>query len=364
MLALRRKLGLAARDQGGQSLVFVAMTLFVMFLFVCVTADVGDFVAQRVDVQNDADAMAISTAVWQARGLNLIQTLNVAKNVAHVHYMLEGAEVIFWIGLWEIGNALNAAFGPEGLSFEKDDLEIELRSLSLIQTYIAGVNNTVDRYYLRDSGYGSTKDFITAAIPFVDRANNDGTFHTWSIALNEAAATGLVYDANLKIRFVQRRPFYQIFCELFGVDCDNWLFDLIADWLEVRFSWAVQSDEYRDGQFTVGFAMRDMRPAPMFGGRFQPKSLVREIFGGSDLGWFFRNEVHLAVAQAKPFKPDPYTIASGNASNGMGANLLALPFATILGSPEGNVEAFWDVKLTPVTILQRWAPPLAPLMTH
>jgi hypothetical protein len=363
MQALRRRLGLVARDEGGQSLAFVAMMLFVMFLFVCVTADVGDFVAQRVDAQNDADAMAISTAVWQSRGLNLVQTLNIAKNLAHVHYMGEFAEVLYWLVQLDIPMAFTAAFvGPESLSSEKDDLETELRTLSLIQTYIAGVNNREDGYDMED--YGSTKNFIKAAIPIVDTANNNGSFHTWSVALNEAAATGLVYDANLKIDFVHRNAFYQIICELLGVDCDSWFLDLIADLIEVDFSWAVQSSQYENGQYTVGFAMRDLRPAPMFGGSFQSKSIVSQIFGDSDLGWFFRTDVHLAVAQAKSFKPDPYSLRPGTATNGMAANLLGLPFATIFGSPTGNNQAYWDVKLTPVTILQRWAPPLAPLMTH
>jgi hypothetical protein len=48
----------------------------------------------------------------------------------------------------------------------------------------------------------------------------------------------------------------------------------------------------------------------------------------------------------------------------MAANVLGIPFGTIFGSPEGNTEAFWDVKLTPVTVLQTIAPPLNPLMTH
>ena len=358
MQKLREKLLALRRDEGGQSLVFVALLLFLMFLFVCVTVDVGDFVAQRVDAQSDADAMAISTAVWQARGLNLVQTLNVAKNLAHMHYMFEFVEVLWWIGEGQLIQAgLAALRPPEGLLQEHDDVEEELATLTLIQRYISGVGD------MRD--YGSVKSAIKEAITPIDRANNDSKFHTWSIALNQTAAADLVYDANLKIRFEDREEFYQVICDSDDWDCDSWILDAVFDWLEPDFTWAVQTDDAGDKQFTLGFAVRDVRKAPLFGGSFQTKTLVREVFGSSPIGWFLRDEINLAMAQAKPFKPDAYTIAPGTYRNGMSANVLGLPFATpIFGTPEGNTEAFWDVKLTPVTVLQSIAPPLHPLMTH
>jgi hypothetical protein len=245
MQKLREKLLALRRDEGGQSLVFVALLLFLMFLFVCVTVDVGDFVAQRMDAQNDADAMAISTAVWQARGLNLVQTLNVAKNLAHMHYMFEFVEVLWWVAQGEIIEAGIAAFRPpEGLLQEHDDVEEELGTITLIQRYISGVGD------MRD--FGSVKSAIKVAITPIDIANNDGNFHTWSIALNETAAADLVYDANLKIRFVNREPFYHIICDSGGWDCDSWFFDLIFDWIEPDFTWAIQTDDAGDKQFTLG----------------------------------------------------------------------------------------------------------------
>src|SRR5688572_2746349 len=113
-----------------------------MLLFVCVAVDGGDCVAQRVVAQIDADALAISMAERQARGLNLVQTLNVAKNLAHMHYMFEFVEVLWWTGQ---GNLLQAGFAalrpPEGLLQEHDDVEEELATLTLIQRYISGVGD-------------------------------------------------------------------------------------------------------------------------------------------------------------------------------------------------------------------------------
>jgi hypothetical protein len=366
ILYLRRKMGLLGRDEGGQSLVFVVMCLFLMFLFVCVTVDVGDFVAQKIDVQNDADAMAVSTAVWQARGLNVVQTLNVAKNIAHLHYMLEVAEVFYWLTryIWSFltdlyaGAMLIVSIGgyDEGLIWEKPDLEEELETLTLIQKYVAGV----------DYSFGSTKQFVLASIPLVDRANNGGSFDAVSTGANLAAAAGWLYDPDLKIRFQQRANFYRIVFEAFNIDPDWWVFDLfdeILDFVEVDFDWAVQTSDYPRGQYTVGLAVHAARDAPLFGSRFKAKTLIGELFGGA-LG----GNVQLAIAQAKTFKPDDYTLAANNAQNGLGANLLAMPFMYYFSFPAQNSEALWDVKLTPVTVMDRLGGPIGGVaglaMTH
>jgi hypothetical protein len=359
MQELRRRMGLLHRDESGQSLVFVALCLLMMFMFVCVTVDVGDFVADKIDVQNDADAMAISTAVWQARGLNLVQTLNIAKNLAHVHYMLELMELIFWLAQLRLDQAWCAGFGCgplyEGLTWEYDDLGDELATLTRIQMYIAGHPPFRER--------GSTENFIALSIPFVDTANNSGSFHPTSVAVNQRAARGPVYDSFLKMEFRRRDNFWKIFCEWQDVECDSWFLDLIGDAIDVDFDWALQTEDYIDEQFTVGFAIRTMGDAPLYRSIFQPRSLIGPLFGGSMP--LFERDVHMAIAQAKPFKPDVYTLDPGDARNGVAANLLGLPFASVwTPTPDANNEAFWDVKLTPVTVMDDLSRPLVPLMTH
>ncbi len=387
ILYLRRKMGLMGRDENGQSMVFIALTLFMMFLFVCVTVNVGDFVAQKVDAQNSADAMAISLAAWQARGLNQIQTLNMAKNLAHVYYMGEVAEVIYWIAqyiaalatwwnpfddIWALWNLRQAAGGPicwitgwcpeESLPDEYVEFHDELDSLTEIQSFIAGVDLDGD-----EAGrWGSVEAAMMAAIPMIESANGGGAA---SMAANAAVARwelgglpniGLgLYDPDLKIDFVLRDTMlFMIFniLQIIGIDIDSGDLGDIGDFLnqlstvlEVPFDWAIQTDDFLTDQFTVGLAVRDAT-SPMFGGRFKPKTLIGTIFGNLGGG----GEVQLAIAQARPFKPQPYVLRPGNNRNGMAANLFGLPIDLrwIIGQPpSASNAATWDVKLTPVTVI-------------
>lgn len=63
-------------DEGGQVIVFSALILFVLVCVLVVTFDVGSLVHKRISLQNAADASAVSGAAWEARGLNLIASLN------------------------------------------------------------------------------------------------------------------------------------------------------------------------------------------------------------------------------------------------------------------------------------------------
>jgi hypothetical protein len=64
------------RDEGGQSIVFVALILIVLVCFLAVTINVGSQVSRKIQLQNAADAAVLSGATWEARGLNLIAELN------------------------------------------------------------------------------------------------------------------------------------------------------------------------------------------------------------------------------------------------------------------------------------------------
>ena len=68
-----KKLG---RDEGGQSLAFVALVLLVLVAFMAVVVNVGHQVNTKIEIQNSADSAAVSGASWLARGYNLVAGLN------------------------------------------------------------------------------------------------------------------------------------------------------------------------------------------------------------------------------------------------------------------------------------------------
>lgn len=83
-------------ERDGQSMVFIAIILFTLVCFIAITIDVGVFVADKIHTQGLADAAAVSGAVWQARGLNLIKVLNQMINVGLTHVSAEFAQWVYW----------------------------------------------------------------------------------------------------------------------------------------------------------------------------------------------------------------------------------------------------------------------------
>ncbi|MGD9222053.1 MAG: pilus assembly protein TadG-related protein [Desulfobacteraceae bacterium] len=68
------------KDANGSAMVFVVLVLFTLVCFFVFTIHIGQRFTHKVEMQNAADAAAISGAVWKARGLNLISLLNVSMS--------------------------------------------------------------------------------------------------------------------------------------------------------------------------------------------------------------------------------------------------------------------------------------------
>jgi len=64
-------------DQGGQTLVFLAIVMFALVCFFALVVNVGDRVTAKVELQNAADASVMAGGIWNARGMNMISILNV-----------------------------------------------------------------------------------------------------------------------------------------------------------------------------------------------------------------------------------------------------------------------------------------------
>jgi len=73
---LSRQMNRLGRDEGGQSLAFVALVLLVLVAFMAVVVNVGHQVNTKIEIQNAADSAAVSGASWLARGYNLVAGLN------------------------------------------------------------------------------------------------------------------------------------------------------------------------------------------------------------------------------------------------------------------------------------------------
>lgn len=68
------------RDDDGNAMIFVVLVLFTLVCFFVFTIHVGQRFTNKVEMQNAADAAAISGAVWKARGFNMISILNVSMS--------------------------------------------------------------------------------------------------------------------------------------------------------------------------------------------------------------------------------------------------------------------------------------------
>ncbi|MBW2589794.1 MAG: Tad domain-containing protein [Deltaproteobacteria bacterium] len=64
-------------DQGGQTLIFIAIVMFALVCFFALVINVGDRVTAKVEMQNAADAAVMAGGIWNARGMNMISILNV-----------------------------------------------------------------------------------------------------------------------------------------------------------------------------------------------------------------------------------------------------------------------------------------------
>lgn len=68
------------QNEGGQSIVFVVLTLLFVVLFVFMVINTGDITSKKMRMVTASDAVAVSGATWMARGHNSIAMMNVAQS--------------------------------------------------------------------------------------------------------------------------------------------------------------------------------------------------------------------------------------------------------------------------------------------
>ncbi len=62
--------------KNAQALVFTVISMLVLICFIAFVINAGEVISWKIKMQNCADASALSGAIWQARGLNIIAVLN------------------------------------------------------------------------------------------------------------------------------------------------------------------------------------------------------------------------------------------------------------------------------------------------
>lgn len=82
MSQIIKKLKNLHNDDGGQAIVFIALTLLLMVVFVMLIINTGVSVTGKVQMMNAADATVLSGATWMARGLNTVSVYN--KTMAYI----------------------------------------------------------------------------------------------------------------------------------------------------------------------------------------------------------------------------------------------------------------------------------------
>ena len=80
-MKLRWKKGTAG-EQRGAFIVFTALAIWFLMMFVAFAVDFGNYYQHRARLQNAADASALALARWQGATLNMIGDLNLAHLAA------------------------------------------------------------------------------------------------------------------------------------------------------------------------------------------------------------------------------------------------------------------------------------------
>ena len=70
--------------EGAQALIFTIITVLIVVSLIAFVVNTGRVISHKIKMQTAADASAVSGAIWQARSLNMIATLNVGVSACCV----------------------------------------------------------------------------------------------------------------------------------------------------------------------------------------------------------------------------------------------------------------------------------------
>lgn len=299
---VRERLAQVHEDRNGQSVIFVTLSMFTLFLFVAMAYNAGSFISSRIRAQTAADASALSGAAWMARSLNLGTALNIFQSFHAAHMALETRETtgVSW--------TCAIPYTPfiEICAEQTADLPLEV-------TAVTGMNEAVMAMFVPPGlgpfnlGLGGIYIQIATSLSTLFIAQDNGS--------EFAVPLGGSFPYILPNIAFTRTPdtYFGAFNVQYGTLDTNGL----------GFLWG---GRYPDNVFMFAGCWTLMRDrAPLMGNRFVESGI---LFGNG----------FITVAQARPFMP-PWSVNPGQQPALMGAD-----------RPLSNKVMNWDVKLMPVTI--------------
>lgn len=374
---LKDELHAVHEDREGQAIIFTTIVLFTMFLFVAFAFNVGHFVGERISAQTSADAAALSGAAWQARGLNVITTLNYVQNNFTAHLELEMAHATLWTAilaeaaviaaasLGTVTAPLEAVRDPAQQEIEDAANELEYytatnftgKGVNNVQEFIAQVVvpitvNIETAYVGGELGLGLNRADITVPVAFGEPFFDDSTPGLSAFSFG-AVPLEIESIYNIEPTRAALNPFLE-------PDFGQYLGDVFDELLSELGN--LTDDEIEDGG--LGFVEDLEIPLTLIPPDSQPEvAVLNENFypdyfftfaatftefesdGGAIFENTFRNESviqngFLTVAQARPYVPDYIQFQTGADPRNLRATF-------------DDLTAFqtdWDTQLMPVTV--------------
>ena len=147
-----------ARDQKGQTTVFVALSMMVMVCFLAFMVNLGQMVHDRILTQEVADMIALSAANVQAAGLNEIADLNFAYRQLETDLYLNLLMPPAWSSAGEAQNCVN---------WYKQGMQLNNKLQQNVNQYFAYAAHAVAGLVLLwyNKEYGWDRPFV--AIPWI-----------------------------------------------------------------------------------------------------------------------------------------------------------------------------------------------------
>lgn len=266
-------------DRGGQSMAFIAIILFTLVCFIAITINVGVFVSYKIHTQGLADSSALSGAVWQSRGLNIIKLLNQMINVAITHISAEFAQWVYWDALCaeciaERGWLSFTCFFPDEACFnalvefddlldEQDAVQDHIQTCNEIQKMLAEYAVPLSAIFSIEYVSFSMND-ADAMLPYVNFVAGSGDF-------SDSTTGGLLYYLYPSLGIQEYEHGFHF-----------------ALWAEYDHIILSHDEDYPDKQWIATMSRYRYRPEILFDAEYNP---------GGDGYW--------ALAQARPFGDNP-----------------------------------------------------------
>jgi hypothetical protein len=206
-------------EEDGQSVVFIALSLLFIVMFVFMVINTGDITTRKMKMVTAADATAISGATWMARGYNTTAMLNVAESQLLAIIVLIKAtknyhtisatmlEVQLAIGEVLTGIPWTAPLGAFIVTYTNVLIQVDNAIKEVMETIrptLVGDNDDGILWKLLE-GVTKAEEVVYYVFPFIAQGQSV------SISMRNGATLGFIYPmiplVDLKFPFKEERKF-------------------------------------------------------------------------------------------------------------------------------------------------------------